>query len=67
MENNIPNKFEQLFIDTSWNKGNDSKLSSMERSYLNELYLQFNKWSIQNKINPPSTEEQLPVVGFIKD
>lgn len=63
--NEIPEQFHILF-NSDWNNGNDSNLSSTERSNLNNLYLEYNKWSVKYSIqlSKPKIEEP-PTVGFI--
>ena len=64
----IPKEFHVLFT-SDWNKGEESTMTSNERMYMGELYLQYNKWSIQQAINPKSKEEPNTeiVLGFVKD
>jgi hypothetical protein len=65
---NIPERFHILFTDVSWSSGNESKMGALQRSNINQLYLEYNKWSIEQIINPPSTNNEEEVVkGFIKD
>ena len=63
---NIPDRFHILFTDVSWNKGNESELTSLQRSDMNQLYLEYNKWSIMNAIQLKKLEDNpnLPM-GFI--
>jgi hypothetical protein len=64
----IPERFHILFTDVSWSSGNESKMGALQRSNINQLYLEYNKWSIEQIINPPSTNNEEEVVkGFIKD
>ena len=64
----IPERFHILFTDVSWSSGNESKMGALQRSNINQLYLEYNKWSIEQIINPPSTNNEPEVVkGFIKD
>jgi hypothetical protein len=43
-------------------------MGALQRSNINQLYLEYNKWSIEQIINPPSTNNEEEVVkGFIKD
>ena len=64
----IPEKFHVLFTDVSWSSGNESKMGALQRSDINQLYLEYNKWSIEQIINPPSTNNEPEVIkGFIKD
>jgi uncharacterized protein YecA (UPF0149 family) len=61
----IPEKFHILFIDDTWNKGNDSELSSLQRGNMNQLFLEYNSWSIKQALKKPVQET--PITGFIKD
>jgi hypothetical protein len=65
---NIPEEFHILFT-SDWNQGNESTMTSNERMYMGELYLQYNKWSIQQAINPkPKDEPNTEIIsGFVKD
>ena len=63
---NIPEEFHILFT-SDWNKGNESKMSSTERSELGNLYLKYNKWSIQQSINPVVKQKEEIITGFVKD
>jgi hypothetical protein len=61
----IPERFHVLFTDQSWNKGNESKMASLQRAGMNDLYLEYNNWAIkQSMLKPLPTEKP---VGFIKD
>ena len=63
---NIPDRFRVLFSDVSWNKGNDSELSSLQQSDMNQLYLEYNKWSIENAIQLKKLEDSPnSLMGFI--
>ena len=63
---NIPEEFHILFT-SDWNIGNESKMSSTERMYMGELYLKYNRWSIQQAINPkPKDEPFKEIIGFEK-
>jgi hypothetical protein len=61
----IPERFHILFTDTSWNKGNESKLTSLQRADMNSLYLEYNSWSINESLK--KTIQETAPVGFIKD
>jgi hypothetical protein len=61
----IPEKFHILFTDVSWSKGNESKLSSLQRGDMNQLYLEYNSWCIQEALKKPVQE--IASIGFIKD
>jgi hypothetical protein len=62
---NIPERFHILFIDVSWNKGNESELTSLQRADMNQLYLEYNSWSIKESLKKP-VQESAPI-GFIRD
>jgi hypothetical protein len=63
---NIPEEFHILFT-SDWNKGNESKMSLTERMYMGELYLNYNKWSIQQSIKPVVKQKEETITGFPKD
>jgi len=62
---NIPERFHILFTDVSWNQGNDSKLSSLQRADMNQLYLEYNSWCIKEALKKPVIESA--PIGFIRD
>lgn len=59
----VPERFHVLF-QSDWNKGNESNMTSMNRTELNELYLEYNKWNIQQALKPVQKEET--IIGFEK-
>jgi len=62
----IPERFHILFT-TDWNKGNESEMNSVQRGELSCLYLEYNRWSIQQAINPkPKDEPFKEIIGFEK-
>jgi hypothetical protein len=63
---NIPEKFHILF-QSDWSTGNESELSSTERSNLHSLYLEYNRWSIKQSIQLKKPTPQEINVGFVKD
>jgi hypothetical protein len=63
---NIPEKFHILF-NSDWNKGNESGMSSTNRSDINNLYLEYNKWVIQQTLSSKIEKEEEVIMGFIKD
>jgi len=65
--NEIPEKFHILF-NSDWNNGANSSMKMDDRMECQQLYLEFNKWRIQQTISKtlPTKEEDKPV-GFIKD
>ena len=46
--NEIPERYQILFL-SDWNQGELSEMKSMERSHLNVLWLEYNKWDLQRK------------------
>lgn len=48
LTNEIPDRYSILFL-TDWNQGQQSEMKSIERSHLNNLWLEYNKWDIQRK------------------
>jgi hypothetical protein len=63
---NIPEEFHILFT-SDWNKGNECKMFSTQRMYMGELYLNYNKWSIQQSIKPVVKQKEETITGFPKD
>ena len=61
---NIPERFHILF-ESDYNAGINSKMNSLQRSNLNDLFLEYNKWNVQQAIDKlkPITEEVIK--GFI--
>ena len=66
VEKNIPERFHILF-QTDWNKGNDSEMTTLHRAELNVLYLEYNRWDIQQRLNKHKVIEPEVIVGFTKD
>jgi hypothetical protein len=48
LTNEIPDRYSILFL-SDWNQGEQSEMKSIERSHLNNLWLEYNKWDIQRK------------------
>ncbi len=46
--NEIPERYQILFL-SDWNQGEQSEMKSIERSHLNVLWLEYNKWDLQQK------------------
>ena len=63
---NIPERFHILFT-SDWNKGNESKMNSLQRAELSNLYLEYNRWNIQQAIKPIVNYVETENVGFVKD
>lgn len=61
---NIPERFHILFM-TDWNKGNESTMKSLQRADLADLYLEYNRWSVQQAIRKNKPEEPETMVGFV--
>jgi len=61
---NIPERFHVLFT-TDWNKGNESKMNSIQRSDMGNLYLEYNRWEIQQSIRKNKPDEPETMVGFV--
>jgi hypothetical protein len=62
---NIPERFHILF-NSDWNKGIESEMISMSKSDMNNLYLEYNRWNIQQALAPKIIQEEV-IIGFIKD
>ena len=60
---NIPEKFHILF-NSDWNKGVESEMTSMSKSDMNNLFLEYNRWNIQQALKPAVKEEV--IIGFEK-
>lgn len=60
----IPERFHVLFT-TDWNKGNESEMNSTQRGVMSELYLEYNRWNIQEAIRKSKPEEPETIVGFV--
>lgn len=45
----IPVRFNIVF-NSDWNNGNNSKLSSLERAEIHNLYLEYLHWDMKNKV-----------------
>lgn len=61
----IPERFHILF-NSDWNKGDESEMTSLQRTEMHDLYLEYNRWSIQQAIKPIIKEEPVNI-GFVKD
>ena len=65
-----PTKYHILFdVNNDWNKGNDSKMSSLERAGLHQLYLEYNQWEIKSNLKLNGSNEEIEVFkgGFTED
>lgn len=60
----IPERFHILF-NSDWNKADNSTINSINRSEMNNLYLEYNRWNIQQAISPKIEKEEI-IVGFEK-
>lgn len=63
---NIPERFHYLFT-TDWSNGNDSEMTSLQRSDLSVLYLEYNKWDVQRMINLNKIIVEDTIIGFERD
>ena len=66
----IPTKYQILFdLDNDWNKGNDSKMSSLERARMAELWLEYNRWDLQQSLKGDPLEDETKVLyeDFVKE
>jgi hypothetical protein len=63
---NIPERFHILF-NSDWNKGNESEMISTNRSDINNLYLEYNRWVIQRALASKIVQEEEVIMGFVKD
>lgn len=63
--NNIPERFHILF-QSDWLKGNESKMNAIQRCEMNNLYLEYNRWEIKQRLNLLIEEEEKPFIGFPK-
>ena len=66
----IPTKYHILFdMDNDWNKGNDSKMLSLERGRMLQLWLEYNHDEIKRRLKLEGSNEQPEVFigGFGKD
>lgn len=60
---NIPDKY-RILVETDWNAGNESKMTSIERGQLNQLWLEYLHYQINKEINKTSDQIEGPAVGF---
>lgn len=58
-----PKKYQELF-ESDWNKGHQSKTKPLERVRLNQLWLEFNKWQLTNKIIDEKPIDDVKI-GFV--
>ncbi len=61
---NIPERFHCLFT-TDWNKGDESKMKTIERIYMVDLFLEYNKWHIEQMIDLKKPIQSEYTGGFI--
>jgi len=62
---NIPERFHILF-SSDWNKGNESEMTSMSKSDMNNLFLEYNRWNIQQVLAPKIIQKEEVIIGFEK-
>lgn len=63
---NIPERFHILF-ETDYNAGVDSKMKSLQRMELNNIFLEYNKWDVQRMIDSKKIIVEETIVGFVRD
>lgn len=63
---NIPERFHILF-ETDYNAGVDSKMKSLQRMELNNIFLEYNKWDVQRMIDSEKIIVEETIVGFVRD
>ncbi len=61
--NNIPERYHILFT-TDWNIGDESEMKAVQRSLMNELYLDYMRWDMSirvqsNKLDSILSEEMI--------
>ena len=61
---NIPERFHCLFL-CDWNKGDESKMKNIQRSEMVGLYLEYNRWDIQQIIDSKKPIQPEYTGGFI--
>jgi len=61
---NTPERFHILF-ESDYNAGIDSKMNSLQRGSLNDLFLEYNKWNVQQAIDKLKPITQEVIRGFI--
>ena len=54
-------------MKNDWNKGNECKLSSTERSYQHQEWIKKQHKDIRDKIHSRIKVEEQPIIGFPKD
>jgi len=54
-------------MKNDWNKGNESKLTSIERLMYHQEWLQKQHKDVRDKITSRIKVEEQPVVGFLRD
>lgn len=59
---NIPERFHILF-QTDWLNGNESKMTAIQRGEMNNLYLEYNRWEIKQRLDDV-IEEEIITQGF---
>jgi hypothetical protein len=59
----IPTEYQILFdANNDWNKGNNSKMSSLERARMAELWLEYNHWDLQQSLKGAPLKEEIEVL-----
>jgi hypothetical protein len=54
-------------MKNDWNKGNECKLSSMERLNQHQIWLKKQHQDMKDKIHSRIKVEEKPIQGFVKD
>jgi hypothetical protein len=60
----IPEHFRALFT-TDWNWGIHSKMRMEDRMFLQDLFHDYNRWNVQEKLNKLKPVKEEVVRGFI--
>jgi hypothetical protein len=61
---NIPERFHSLFT-TDWNTGDESKMKIIQRSHMVDLFLEYNRWHIEQMIDSKKPIQSEYTGGFI--
>jgi hypothetical protein len=62
---NIPERFHCLFL-TDWRNGDKSEMTILQRNDFALLYLEYNKWDVQQMIDSKKINVEDTIVGFEK-
>ena len=61
---NIPERYHCLFL-TDWRNGDKCEMNILQRNEMSLLYLEYNKWDVQQMIDSKDIVEDT-IVGFEK-